>query len=145
MRAEFYRGDESGTVVGTATWDSFRVQVESDDPKTRRAIGRIFRPTPVVVDDAALRSLGANGEAVLQPGSMEWFEAAATRRAADEGLAVRLVPEARGHGGWDPASAYRTFRQSVGRILAGPLDGGEVEGEPQAEESEPAALPEARH
>ena len=128
MRAEFYRGDESGTVVGTATWDSFRVQVESDDPKTRRAIGRIFRPTPVVVDDAALRSLGANGEAVLQPGSMEWFEAAATRRAADEGLAVRLVPEARGHGGWDPASAYRTFRQSVDRILAGPRDEGEVEG-----------------
>jgi hypothetical protein len=119
VRAEFYRGDDADTTVGVARVEGPRIEVESDDPATRAAIGRIFRLTPVVLDDASLRSLGASGEAVLEPGSAEWFRAAATQRAAHDGLSVRLVPEASGNGGWDPASAYCTFRQSVNRILAG--------------------------
>jgi len=120
MRAEFYRADDPETVLGTARWDGHRVTVESDQPEVRAAISRIFRPAPVVVDDPSLRSLGAGGESLLEPGSLEWFEAAAVRRAPDEGFAVRVVPEAVGHGGWDPASAYCTFRQSVYRIVGTP-------------------------
>jgi hypothetical protein len=119
MRAEFYR-EGSDTPVGVARLAGSRVEVESDDDAARVGIGRIFRLTPVAVDDAALRSLGATGEAVLEPGGPEWFQAAALQRAAQEGLSARLIPEATGHAGWDPASAYRTFGQSVNRMLAPP-------------------------
>jgi hypothetical protein len=119
MRAEFYRKDEAKTLAGTARWVGPGIEVQADHDDARAAIGRIFRPIPVVVDDASLRSLGASGEAVLQPGSVEWFEAAAIQRAAGEGLSGRLVPDAQGRGGWDPASAYRTFRQSVNLLLEG--------------------------
>jgi len=116
MRAEFYRPDDEGVVVGVARWDGRVAHVESDDDRTRSVISRIFRATPVVVDDASLRPMGARGEAVLQPGSLDWFRAAAASRARQEGLQVRFVPEAGGQGGWDPASAYRTFRQAVARM-----------------------------
>ncbi|MDP9342692.1 MAG: hypothetical protein M3Q23_11500 [Actinomycetota bacterium] len=141
MRAEFYRGEDADTPVGVARLDGPRVDIHSGDAAVRAAIARIFRLTPVVVDDASLRPLGSSGEAMLEPGSLEWFRAAAVRRAADEGLSVRLVPEAKGHGGWDPASAYRTFQQSVDRLLAG----SPLEAEPQPGESRPEALPEAHH
>jgi hypothetical protein len=140
MRAEFYRGDGE-TPVGVASLAGPRAEVESDDDATRAAIQRIFRLTPVVVDDASMRSLGASGEALLEPGGPEWFRAAATQRTMQEGLTVRLIPEAVGHGGWDPASAYRTFRQAVNRLLLSP----EPEEEPHAGEARPQALPEAPH
>ena len=144
MRAEFYRtGDNGGedAPVGTARLTGSGVQVESDDEAARTAIGRVLRLTPVAVDDASLRSLGASGESVLEPGGPEWFRAAAVQRATQEGLSVRLVPEAAGHGGWDPASAYRTFQQSVNRLLTAP----QPEAEPQPGEARPEALPEAQH
>jgi hypothetical protein len=117
MRAEFTRRNDGSEVVATATWDGRYVHVRSSDPEIRQALQRIFRITPVVVDDPALRSLGARGESMLQPGDMEWFRAAAFARSPAEGLAVRLVPEVTGQGGWDPAAAYRTFPASVDRLI----------------------------
>ena len=78
---------------------------------------RIFKRTPVVVNDPAYLSLGAHGESVVQPGDAVWFRAAAYARAPAEGLKVRIVPEVEAQGGWDPAAAYRTFREDVGRLV----------------------------
>ncbi len=116
MRAEFYRPGDPETVVGTARWDGRRAQVEASDDEIRSVLRRIFRSSPVVADDSSLRPLGSTGESVLQPGSLEWFRAAATSRATGSGLAARLVPEVPPRTGWDPASAYRTFRQVVARL-----------------------------
>ena len=81
-----------------------------------------FSFTREKIDEAALR------KQLFDPTAGGYTSFEGWVRNHNEGLAVRLVPEARGHGGWDPASAYRTFRQSVDRILAGPRDEGEVEG-----------------
>ena len=116
MRAEFLpaEGDE---VVGVARWDGHRAVVETEDQAVHDALERIFKARPVLVDDASTRSLGAHGESVIQPGSGEWFRAAAYTRAGAEGLKARVVPEVIGQGGWDPASAYRTFRDDMSRLL----------------------------
>ena len=117
MRAEFLRADDPTGVVGTATWDGERAVIDADDPRVREVLERIFRSAPVVVDDPSYRSLGALGEAVIQPGNAEWFRAAAYQRARAEGLKARVIPELVGQGGWDPAAAYRTFREDMGRLL----------------------------
>jgi len=116
MRAEFYRPDDNDQPAGVARWDGRTVHVDAPDEDTRARIVRVFRLTPVVVDDPALRPMGARGESLVQPGSLDWFRIAAAARAGDEALAVRLVPEVQGRGGWDPASAYRTFRQDVAHM-----------------------------
>ena len=119
MRAEFRRVDADPTdVVATASWDGDCVVIDASDLAVRPSIARIFRLSPVVVDDPSYRSLGALGESMIQPGNAEWFRAAAYARAGEEGLKVRVVPEVVGQGGWDPAAAYRTFREDVGRQLA---------------------------
>ncbi|HEX9377627.1 MAG TPA: hypothetical protein VGB19_15490 [Actinomycetota bacterium] len=133
MRAEFYRPDDPEKVVATARWDGRRAQIESDDDAARASVRKILRPTPVVVDDGSLRPLGSSGESVVQPGTLEWFRAAAQARAAPEGLRARLVPEALAHTGWDPASAYRTFRQVVADLESPATHGSE----PQAESARP--------
>jgi hypothetical protein len=118
MRAEFLRDEEGSTdVVATASWDGRGFEVEAQDSDVRAAVERIFRLTPVVVDDPTYRPLYARGEAVIQPGNADWFRAAAYGRAASEGLKARVVPEVVGQGGWDPAAAYRTFREDVARLL----------------------------
>ena len=125
MRADFYRPDDPETAVGTARWNGRRAEVESSDPDIRAALTRLFRSTPVVVDDAAHRPAGSFGEAVVQPGSLEWFRLAALSRAAGADLKARLVPEVQGRSGWDPASAYRTFRQVVTRLESPATPGAE--------------------
>jgi hypothetical protein len=118
MRAEFLRAEEGSTdVIATAWWDGRSARVDAGDSTTRTALERIFRLTPVVVDDASYRPLYARGEAVVQPGNADWFRAAAYTRAQAEGLKARVVPEVVGQGGWDPAAAYRTFREDVARLL----------------------------
>ena len=117
MRAEFTRPGDGTDVVTTARWDGRRVHIDAEDADVRRALERVFRPTPVLVNDPAFRSLGARGESVMQPGSLEWFETAAFARAPEEGFAVRLVPEVAGQGGWDPAASYRTFRSTIRRLV----------------------------
>jgi hypothetical protein len=119
MRAEFYRPDQPDRVVGMAVWDGRKATTESPDDEARRALARIFRKAPVVVDDPALLPQGARGQVVLEPGSLSWFRAAAQNRAAEVGLFARIVPEVEGGGGWDPAAAYRTFRESVEQLVAG--------------------------
>ncbi len=116
MQAEFYRPDAPEEIVARARWDGARVEVEAEDPKVRRALERVFRPSAVVVDDPALRSFGAHGPEALPPGSLPWFIGAARMRSAPEKLAVRLVPQARGRMGWDPAGAYRTFGAAIDRL-----------------------------
>jgi len=86
-----------------------------EDPSVAGCVARIFRPTPVVVDDAAYRSEGTHGEVVVQPGTLEWFRAAALTRAGEAGLVARLVPGEL-EGGWDPAALYRTFEETMDRL-----------------------------
>jgi hypothetical protein len=116
MRADFYRADDPETVVGSARWDGRKAEVSAEDPGVRALLTRLFRATPVVVDDASLRPAGSTGVAVVQPGSLEWFRLAALSRATSADLHARLVPDVRARSGWDPASAYRTFRQVVTRM-----------------------------
>src|SRR5205085_7467678 len=99
-------------------WDGRRAIVEADDDDQRAGIQRVFRLTPVVVDDASMRTLGASGDSVIEPGSLEWFRAAALSRSADVDLAARIVPDVRPGTGWDPASDYRTFRNEIRRLAA---------------------------
>ncbi len=122
MRAEFYRPDGPDKVVGRARWNRSRVEVDGGD-EDRPALARIFRPSPVVVDDPSLRSFGTSGPTLLQPGSLRWFQEAALSRAHEEGLAVRLVPEGGPGAGFDPAGSYRPFdeqRERSGRVSAPP-------------------------
>jgi len=104
--------------VAWATWLDRRPTVESDDPEIRRSIEHAFRATPLVVDDPSLRSAGARGEQVLQPGSISWFRAVAQFRVpAETGLVARAVPGvAVGGGGYDPAANYRRFSEQIERL-----------------------------
>jgi hypothetical protein len=119
MRVEFHRPDEPDTVVATAAWRDGAVTVEAEDDAIRHTLKRAFRPTPVVVDEAALRRQGTHGEVIVQPGTPEWFREVAKVRATQEsGLAARLVPGVT-EGGYDPAAQYRTFADSVDRLTDG--------------------------
>jgi hypothetical protein len=108
MRADFYREGQADRVIGSAEWDG-DIRIDADDEKVRAILGRVFRPLPVVLEDASLRTAGTSGPVVLQPAGVRWFRAAAQTRAAEEGLGVRLVPRMTRGRGWDPAGAYRTF------------------------------------
>ena len=115
MRAELYRPDEPERVVAVARWSGTGASIEVIEPF--EGLDRILRPTPVVVSDPALLPRGAHGEAVLQPGSLEWFRAALLTRAPPLGLAVRFVVDDV-RNGWDPAANYRTFDEQVRRLTA---------------------------
>jgi hypothetical protein len=115
--AEFIRPDAPERVVARASWDGRRAEIldVADEPGLADAIRRILRPTPVVVDDPSLRAAGTAGPAMLEPGDLQWFMAAARSRAEREGLDVRLVTTGASGIGWDPAGSYRTFAESVER------------------------------
>ncbi len=118
MRAVFTPADDPNRTVGEVAFDGRAVTIASaPDEEARAALQRVFRPAAIVVDDPALRPAGASGESVLQPGGQEWFRAAVAVRAAEEGLKGRLAPEG-WRGGWDPAAAYRTFREDLRRRAA---------------------------
>jgi hypothetical protein len=117
VRVQFYRPGQPDQVVGVARWDGRRVHFETEDEGVRAALTKVFRGTPVVVDDPSLRSLGARGEVVLEPGSLDWFRTAAITRVQEAGLGARIVPEAQGQGGWDPAAAYRPFTEVIERLV----------------------------
>jgi hypothetical protein len=119
MRVEFHRPEEPDTVVATAIWRNGTVTVEAEDDAIRHTLMRAFRPTPVVVDDPALRRQGTHGEVIVQPGTLEWFREVSKARATQEsGLSARFVPGVT-EGGYDPAAQYRTFEQSVERLTDG--------------------------
>lgn len=113
IRAELYRPDDPEIVVATATWAG-EARIELAGEEVAR-LDALLRSTPVVVEEAALRSLGTHGEVLLQPGSLEWFRAALLTRAPLQGLAVRFVAEDV-RNGWDPAANYRTFAQHARRL-----------------------------
>jgi hypothetical protein len=116
LRALFHRPDAPDPVVGSAVWRGGKIDVEASDESVRQAILRIFRRTPVVIDDPSMRSYGTAGPVLLSPGSLRWFRAAAQARSGAEGLGVRLMPESQGVMGWDPAGAYRTFNAAIERM-----------------------------
>jgi hypothetical protein len=116
VRAEFHRqDDEEAAAVGSARWTPAGVEIEAEDLKVRRAIGRIYRGTNVVVDDPSLRSFGTAGPEVLAPGGLRWFLAATKARSGAEKLGYRLTPNHGPRMGWDPAGAYRRFPDQVER------------------------------
>jgi hypothetical protein len=134
MRMEFYRpvehSDEpeppkapgeqpaSPQVVGSASWDGERLEIEALDEDVRAALRKVFRRTPLATDDPSLRRKGTSGTVLLQPGTTEWFRAAAFARAPAVGFVARAVPGVE-EGGWDPAAQYTTFRRSVNRLETG--------------------------
>lgn len=115
MRAAFYRLDDPDSIVGMAGWNGHGADVEADDESIRQSIHRIFRPTPVLIDDPSMRSYGTAGPVVLSPGSLRWFRAAAQARSGAERLGARFMPESEDAMGWDPAGAYRTFNEAIER------------------------------
>jgi hypothetical protein len=119
VNVEYYQpDDEQKLTVGTAAWDGREVTISSDDAELRTTLAHAFRRSPVVVDDASLRRLGAYGPSTLQPGDLEWFRAVAQNRATDEsGLSARFVPGTI-VGGFDPAANYRRFEEQVERLDA---------------------------
>lgn len=116
IRAELYRPVDPDAVVAVATWrdGAPRIDVTGDEIE---GLDALLRPTPVVVDDPALRPLGSHGEVVLSPGSLEWFRAALVARAEKLGLSVRFVAEEITNG-WDPAANYRTFAEQARRLAS---------------------------
>jgi hypothetical protein len=116
VRAELYRPDAPDAVVAVATWAGRQARLDVKDAAVP-GLDRILRPTPVVIDDPALRHLGTSGPVVLQPGGLEWFRAALLTRATELGLAVRFVPEVV-EGGFDPAAQYRSFEEQVQRLTS---------------------------
>ncbi len=118
MRAEFHPPDDPETILATATWSDGQAIIESDDVGVADTLRQAFRRTPVLVDDASRHQQGTNGEVLVQPGDLEWFRAVAQVRVPVEtGLAARLIPGTR-EGGYDPASSYRTFDETVERLTS---------------------------
>jgi hypothetical protein len=115
VRAEFHRDDEPDAPVGSARWTGGDVELDAEDPKVRRALARVYRPTAVPVDDPSLRSFGTSGPELLAPGSLRWFVACTRSRTPAEKLGFRLAPDASPRMGWDPAGAYRPFLDQVER------------------------------
>lgn len=105
MRAEFFDPEAPDRLVGAVEWDGRTVRIHADDGGARERLGRVFRPSPVAVNDPASRPDGSTGQTVLEPGDLQWFLAAGRVRGDREGLGVRFVSET--PGGWDPAGAYR--------------------------------------
>jgi hypothetical protein len=123
VRAEFYRAEDPKQVVGTAEWTAAGVRTEGTHEDVKAALGRIFHPASIAVDEPAYRSAGTTGPVVLQPGSLRWFTSAARVRGEAEGLRVRLVAGERSGPAWDPAGAYRPFTSVVERQAAAPAEG----------------------
>jgi hypothetical protein len=115
VKAEFYRPEAPVEIVGWARWPDVEDSSSAASPAGRESLERIFRRSPIVVDDPSLRTFGTAGPAVLQPGSLRWFQAAARIRSSAEGLAVRFVAEEDDAMGWDPAGAYRAFPDAMER------------------------------
>ena len=113
MRVEFSRPEDPESVVGTAFWEDGAVRLESSDEGVRATLAQVFRASPVVVEDATLRTAGASGETVVEPGDLEWFRVAARVRGEREGLSARLVSDSAL--GWDPAGSY----DPMGAVVAG--------------------------
>jgi hypothetical protein len=99
MRAEFFRADAPDDLLGTAEWDGRRAVIDADDDAVRATLERVFRSSQVPVGDG--------GVAVVEPGDLAWFRAAARVRGAEEELSVRFATDVAGR--WDPALDPETY------------------------------------
>jgi hypothetical protein len=116
MRVELHRPDEPDAVVATVGWIGGDAVVDTDDDAIRTSLGKVFRRTPVVIDDASYRRLGTSGAVLIQPGDSGWFRAVVQSRIpAEAGLVGRFVPGVT-EGGFDPAAGYRTFEEQIERL-----------------------------
>ncbi len=116
MKVELHRPDAPDTVVATVSWTDGQPAIDSDDDIVRATLQKVFRRTPVVIDDASYRRMGTAGEVLIQPGDLEWFRAVVQARIPVEtGLAARFVPGVT-EGGYDPAAGYRTFEEQIERL-----------------------------
>lgn len=119
MRIDFYHPDDPDTVVAVVEWDGTQAHlVRADGQATGAAVTRIFRAVPVTSDDPSLRTNAGQGASTIEPGTLQWFRAAALVRAPKVGLTPRFVADAPSGSGFDPASNYRSFRDQVARISA---------------------------
>jgi hypothetical protein len=116
IRAELYRPEDPAVVVAIATGWQGGAAIEPVGAGVE-GLDRLLRATPVVVDDPSLRPLGAHGEVVLPPGTLEWFRTALLVRGGDAGLGVRFVAD-EVRNGWDPAANYRTFEEQIRRLAS---------------------------
>ena len=107
MRAEFTRSSDPDRIVASAEWRDGGVVVDAGDQATRDVLARVFRASPVSIDDSAMRARGTSGPVVVEAGDMEWFRSAALVRGRAEGLEARFVT--RQPGGWDPAQDPQTY------------------------------------
>jgi hypothetical protein len=116
MKVELHRPDEPDTLVATVSWTDGQPAVDTQDDILRATLVKVFRRTPVVVDDASYRRMGTAGEVMIQPGDLEWFRAVVQARIpAETGLAARFVPGISA-GGFDPAAGYRSFEAQIERL-----------------------------
>lgn len=116
MKVELHRPDQPDAVVATVNWTDRQPVIETDDDDLRTALQKVFRRTPVVIDDASYRRMGTAGEVLIQPGDLEWLRAVVRARIpAETGLAGRFVPGIT-EGGFDPAANYRTFEEQIERL-----------------------------
>jgi hypothetical protein len=116
VKVELHPPDQPDAVVATVSWIDGRPIVDTDDDVLRATLERVFRRTPVVIDDPSYRRMGTAGAVLIQPGDLEWFRAVAQARIpAEAGLAARFVPGVT-EGGFDPAAGYRTFEDQIERL-----------------------------
>lgn len=116
MRVLFARPDAPDEILGEAGWEGYRVRIESNHEEIRSRLHRIFRPTPIVMEDPSLRPAGASGPVEVQPGSLQWFLGVARVRGEAAGYKVVFAPDGTGEPGWDPAGGYRPFTRQVERL-----------------------------
>ena len=118
MKVELHHPDEPDVVVATIAWTDGQPVVDTEDEHLRTSLEKVFRRTPVVIDDASYRRLGTAGEVLIQPGDLEWFRAVVQARIpAEAGLVGRFVPGI-SQGGFDPAAGYRTFEAQIERLTS---------------------------
>lgn len=113
VRAEFFRPEDPETAVAAVEWDGRWVRLRhAADDRVRQTLRKVFRTSPVAVDDPSRRAAGTSGPVVVEPGDLDWFLAAAEVRGKQEGLAVRFATDT--PGGWDPAASYQRLGDWVG-------------------------------
>lgn len=118
MRAEFFEASDPERIVGSVEWTGVAADVRASDEEARLRLERVFRMSAVVVEDPIALPAGASGPAVVEPGDLDWFLAAAQVRGAQEELGVRFSSPS--PGGWDPAGAYERMGDWVGRRVSRP-------------------------
>lgn len=115
MKVELHRPEQPDAVVATVSWIGQPV-IDTEDDILRATLQKVFRRTPVVIDDASYRRMGTQGEVLIQPGDLEWFRAVVQARIpAETGMTGRFVPGVT-EGGFDPAADYRTFEEQIERL-----------------------------